>query len=87
MPSASVGAGAHTTARPAAGVGEDLTRRECELLELMARGLSNQDIATRLAISVPTVKFHVTNILAKLRADNRTTAVLTALRQKLVALS
>ena len=87
VPLASVGAGAHTTVRPAAGVGEDLTRRECELLELMARGLSNQDIATRLAISVPTVKFHVTNILAKLRADNRTTAVLTALRRKLVALN
>jgi NarL family two-component system response regulator LiaR len=52
----------------------------------MARGLSNHDISTRLSIAMPTVKFHVTNILAKLHADNRTEAVLVALRSKLVAL-
>ncbi len=66
--------------------GEELTSRERELLALMATGLSNQDIATRLSIAMPTVKFHVTNILAKLHADNRTEAVLIALRQKLVTL-
>ena len=75
-----------TSARRQPALGEDLTRRECQLLELMARGLSNQDIATQLAITVPTVKFHVTNILAKLHADNRTEAVLVALRHKLVTL-
>ena len=66
--------------------GADLTARERELLALMARGHSNQAISTELTIAMPTVKFHVTNILAKLHADNRTEAVLVALRHKLVAL-
>jgi two-component system, NarL family, response regulator LiaR len=70
----------------AAGPGEDLTQRERELLALMARGHSNQEISTQLSIAMPTVKFHVTNILAKLHADNRTEAVLIALKHKLVAL-
>lgn len=70
----------------AAAPGDDLTQRERELLALMARGHSNQEISTQLAIAMPTVKFHVTNILAKLHADNRTEAVLIALRHKLVAL-
>ena len=52
----------------------------------MARGLSNQDISTQLSIAMPTVKFHVTNILAKLQADNRTEAVLVALRHRIVKL-
>lgn len=65
-------------------LGADLTQRERELLTLMTRGLNNQEIAAQLAIAVPTVKFHVTNILGKLRADNRTEAVLTALKHKLV---
>lgn len=66
--------------------GSDLTQRERELLALMARGYSNQEISSALAIAMPTVKFHVTNILAKLHAENRTEAVLIALRNKLVAL-
>ena len=66
--------------------GGDLTQRERELLALMARGFSNQEISTQLSIAMPTVKFHVTNILAKLHADNRTEAVLIALKHKLVAL-
>ena len=66
--------------------GSDLTQRERELLALMARGQSNQQISNELTIAMPTVKFHVTNILAKLHADNRTEAVLVALRHKLVAL-
>ncbi|MCW5637252.1 MAG: response regulator transcription factor [Rubrivivax sp.] len=70
----------------AAVPGADLTQRERELLGLMARGLSNQQISNRLGIAMPTVKFHVTNILAKLHADNRTEAVLTALRSKIVSL-
>jgi NarL family two-component system response regulator LiaR len=52
----------------------------------MARGYSNQEISTQLSIAMPTVKFHVTDILAKLHADNRTEAVLVALKHKLVAL-
>ncbi len=67
-------------------VGADLTQRERDLLALMARGYSNQEICTALGIAMPTVKFHVTHILAKLRADNRTEAVLVALRHKLVEL-
>jgi NarL family two-component system response regulator LiaR len=66
--------------------GADLTARERELLALMARGLANQEISARLAIAMPTVKFHVTNILSKLHAENRTGAVLAALRHKLVGL-
>ncbi len=66
--------------------GDELTGRERELLALMATGLSNQEIANRLTIAMPTVKFHVTNILAKLHADNRTEAVLVALKHKLVTL-
>ena len=72
------------TARTSTGA--DLTQRERELLALMARGLSNQEISKRLNIAMPTVKFHVTNILAKLHADNRTEAVLVALKNKLVTL-
>jgi len=68
------------------GTGADLTQRERELLALMARGLSNHDISKQLAIAMPTVKFHVTNILAKLHADNRTEAVLVALRHRIVRL-
>ena len=64
--------------------GADLTPRETELLRLMSRGLNNQEIAAELSIALPTVKFHITNILAKLHADNRTEAVLTALKHKLV---
>ena len=64
--------------------GGDLTPRERELLELMARGCNNQEIATDLAIGLPTVKFHVTNIFGKLGVDNRVDAVLTALKHKLV---
>lgn len=67
--------------------GSDLTQRERELLTLMARGLSNQDIAEQLHIALPTVKFHITNILGKLGASNRTEAVLTALKHKLVTAS
>ncbi len=68
--------------RPAPG--GDLTQRERELLTLMTRGLSNQQIAQELAIALPTVKFHITNILSKLHADNRTEAVLLALKHRLV---
>lgn len=64
--------------------GADLTPRERELLALMSRGLNNQDIAEELAIAVATVKFHITNILGKLQVDNRTEAVLKAIKHKLV---
>ncbi len=79
-------AGSATSDDTPSALGSDLTQRERELLALMARGLSNQEIAQQLAIAMPTVKFHVTNILAKLHADNRTEAVLAALRQRIVHL-
>ena len=73
------------SASPSA-MGADLTQRERDLLALMARGYSNQDICNALGIAMPTVKFHVTHILTKLKADNRTEAVLVALRHQLVEL-
>jgi DNA-binding NarL/FixJ family response regulator len=55
-----------------------LTRREAEVLRLIATGLSNQDIAAALVISLETVKTHVGNIFAKLGAGNRSQAVVIA---------
>jgi DNA-binding NarL/FixJ family response regulator len=52
-----------------------LTRREVEVLELLALGMTNQAIADRLVVTVRTVKFHVSSILHKLDAANRTEAV------------
>ena len=65
---------------------ESLTHREQEVLELLAEGLPNKAIATRLGISDQTVKFHVASISAKLGATNRTEAVRIALRRGLLTL-
>jgi len=61
-----------------------LTERERELLSLLAKGLSNPEIADRLTISLSTVKFHISSILAKLGASSRTEAVAIALEKHLV---
>jgi NarL family two-component system response regulator LiaR len=61
-----------------------ISRREYEVLELMARGLSNQEIADRLFISVNTVKTHTANLFLKLEAKRRTQAVLQAKKLGLV---
>jgi len=58
-----------------------LTEREIEILQQMARGRTNQEIADELVLSERTVRTHVTNILAKLGLSNRTQAVLYALKQ------
>ena len=65
---------------------EPLTGREVGVLKLVAQGLSNQEIAERLAISERTVGTHVSNILAKLHLANRTQAALYALREGLASL-
>ena len=64
------------TLRPRqAGLVEQLTRRELEVLGLLATGQSNHDIARNLVISLDTVKKHVSHLLGKLGAANRTEAV------------
>jgi DNA-binding NarL/FixJ family response regulator len=65
---------------------ESLTPRELEVLALMSDGLSNKVIARQLGISESTVKFHVSAIIAKLRASSRTDAVSRGLRAGLIAL-
>jgi two-component system nitrate/nitrite response regulator NarL len=65
--------------------GEELTPRELEVLECLALGLSNKEIASRLGVSFHTVKFHVNSILGKLSAASRTEAVALAARAGLLA--
>jgi len=61
-----------------------LTGREREILQLLADGMSNADVAAKLYISQETVKSHVRHILAKLEADTRTHAVAIALREAII---
>jgi two-component system, NarL family, response regulator YdfI len=65
---------------------ETLTRREREVLQMLAAGLANKEIASRLNISDHTAKFHVASILAKLGATTRTEAVTAGIRRGLVLL-
>lgn len=61
-----------------------ISRREMDVLHLMAEGKSNQQIAAGLVISERTVKFHVSSILGKLEVENRTAAVLKATRSGII---
>lgn len=69
---------------PLPNLPEPLSPRELEVLALLVEGLSNQEIADRLIISLATAKTHVRNILNKLAVDDRTQAAVQAMRRGLV---
>ena len=68
------------------GYPEHLTKREREVLEMMADGFSNKEIAAQLSISAHTVKFHISSILGKLGASSRTEAASIGLRRGLITI-
>lgn len=68
------------------GMVEALSNREQEVLDKLALGLQNKEIAAQLQITERTVKFHVSSILAKLKAGNRTEAVTIAAQQGMIDL-
>jgi DNA-binding NarL/FixJ family response regulator len=65
---------------------ETLTAREIEVLELVARGLTNREIGERLFVGEATVKTHLLHVYAKLGVDDRTAAVTTALERGIMRL-
>lgn len=77
---------ASAASSPVPELAEPLTPREREVLQMLASGLANKEIAAKLSISDHTVKFHVTSILGKLGASTRTEAVALGIRHGLVLL-
>jgi len=65
---------------------QDLTRREIEVLRMLAEGLGNRQMASRLSISDHTIKFHISSILDKLGAATRTEAVTMGIRMGIILL-
>jgi NarL family two-component system response regulator LiaR len=72
------------TKRQPGTIGQDLTERERDVLKLIVDGKSNADIGVALNITLPTVKFHVSSILSKLSAQNRTEASKLANKYRIV---
>jgi DNA-binding NarL/FixJ family response regulator len=64
---------------------DKLTNRELEVLQLLARGMRNKEMATKLSVSERTINFHLTNIYQKLQVSGRTEALSKALEQRLIA--
>lgn len=75
---------AATLVRRSASPGPVLTPREVEILELLAEGLANKEMARRLLVSEATVKSHLTHIYGKLGADSRAGAVAKAIEQRII---
>jgi two-component system response regulator NreC len=68
------------------GPADKLTGREREVLQLVAEGYTNQEIADRLVLSIKTVEAHKAHIMTKLRAQNRTDLIKYAIRQGIISL-
>ena len=66
------------------GLGSDLSNRELEVLDLLATGAANKEIATSLSLSVNTVRNHVQQVLVKLGAHSKLEAVATAVREGII---
>ena len=66
------------------GIGADLTPREVEVLRLLADGVSNQQMAEKLVLSLHTVRNHVQNVIQKLGAHSKLEAVATAVREGII---
>ncbi len=69
-----------------ASPGQQLSPRESEILNLLAAGLGNKEIAARLGISEHTVKFHITSVFNKLSVSSRAEAVAIGVRRGLIIL-
>ena len=65
---------------------EELAQRELEVLQLATQGLNNKEIARHLIISEKTAKNHIANIFSKFQVNDRTEAILVALREGLVSM-
>lgn len=75
---------AEIAARMSRRVVSQLSKREYEVLSLVAKGLSNKEIAAELHLVEGTVKVHLTNILSKLQVSDRTQAILTAIKRGII---
>ena len=75
---------AATLVRRASSPGPILTEREVEILELLAEGIANREMARRLMVSEATVKSHLSHIYTKLGVDNRAGAVAKAIEQRII---